>query len=135
VEISWKMTRKSNLSLLHIDKVATILQLRPICSKFFFHLDGVYQYIPHSKLLRCNSKCVVFICIGRLTEYFRLFPKYIRQNYIKGFTTVLLGERTFCGSINQGYVLCMDAGSSELVSFTCILFIANFQGGFSCFKM
>jgi len=30
------MTRKSNLSLLHIDEVATILQLRPICSKYFF---------------------------------------------------------------------------------------------------
>jgi hypothetical protein len=54
-----------------------------------------------------------------LTEYFRLFPKYIRQNYIKGLPTVLLGELTFCGSGNEGYALCMDAGSSERASFTC----------------
>jgi len=74
------------------------------------------------------------ICVGLLAEYFRLPPKYVRQNYIKGFPTVVLGERTFCGSINQGYILCMVAGSCERVSFTCILFIAYFQDGLSCFK-
>lgn len=83
-------------------------------------------FINTFQVFEVQLKMCCVICIGHLTEYFRLFPKYF-----KGFPTVLFGERTIFWFYKQGYVLRMDAGST---SFTCKLFIAYFQDGFSCLK-
>jgi hypothetical protein len=103
------MTCRSKFSLSAVENVECFATTTCFVSWVVF-IESLHSAIM---LLRIQLKMCYVFCIGHLIEYGMLCPKCMKQNSINVFLPYFSANEHLCGTVSQGYILCVDAGTSD----------------------